>query len=55
MIRFFIGALIGICAGYTLARLIPVWLFLSLCLTLFVLAVFLFWLLHLGVNDFQEY
>lgn len=55
MIRFFIGMLIGICIGHAMGRLIPVWILLSICLTLFASAAFLFWLLHLGIRDFQEY
>ena len=55
MIRFLAGLGIGIFAGYLLGFVIPLKVFMIACLVLMVLAVLLFILFHLGVQDFQEY
>lgn len=55
MIRFLAGLGIGIFAGYLLGFVIPLKIFMIACLVLMALAVLLFFLFHLGVQDFQEY
>lgn len=55
MIRFLAGLGIGIFAGYLLGFVIYLKIFMIACLVLMVLAVLLFFLFHLGVQDFQEY
>ena len=55
MIRFIAGLGIGIFAGYLLGFVISLKVFMIACLVLMALAVLLFFLFHLGVQDFQEY
>ena len=55
MIRFFAGGGIGIFAGYLLSLVIPLKVFMVAGLVLLALAVLLFFLFHLGIQDFQEY
>ena len=55
MMRFLAGLGVGIFAGYLLGLVIPLKIFMILCLVLLALVVLLFFLFHLGVRDFQEY
>ena len=55
MFKLFFGFLMGLLSGCILGRSLPVWMALSVCLTLLTLVVFWFFLVHLGVDNFQEY
>ena len=55
MMRFLAGLGIGIFVGYLLGLVIPLQVFMIICLVLAGLVVLLFFLFHLGVQDFQEY
>jgi hypothetical protein len=55
MLKFFIGLLAGLFVGYWLGLVIPVKFFFIACLVLLALAALLFFLFHLGIQDFQEY
>ncbi len=55
MMRFFAGMGVGIFIGYLLGFVIPLRVFMVICLVLAGLVVLLFFLFHLGVRDFQEY
>jgi len=55
MIRFFAGVGIGIFTGFMLGSVIPLKVFMIACLVLLALVVLLFFLFHLGVQDFQDY
>ena len=55
MMRFFAGLVLGIFAGYLLGLVIPLEVFMILCLVLLASVVVVFFLFHLGVRDFQEY
>lgn len=55
MMRFLAGLGIGIFAGYLLGFVIPLQVFMIICLVLAGLVILLFFLFHLGVRDFQEY
>ena len=55
MIRFLAGFGIGIFAGYLLRPVIPLQVCMIICLVLLALVVLLFFLFHLGIQDFQEY
>jgi len=55
MIRFFAGCGIGSFAGCLLGLVIPLKVFMIACLILLALAGLLFFLFHLGIQDFQEY
>lgn len=55
MIRFLTGCGVGIFAGYLLGLVIPLKVFMIACLVLMALVVLLFFVFHLGVQDFQEY
>ena len=55
MMRFLAGLGIGIFVGYLLGLVIPLQVFMMICLVLAGLVVLLFFLFHLGVRDFQEY
>ncbi len=52
MLKFFVGFLAGMFAGYVLGLVIPVKFFFIACLMLLALAVLLFYLFHLGLRDF---
>lgn len=53
--RFLAGFGVGVFAGYILGLVIPLQVFMIACLVLMALAFLLFFLFHLGVQDFQEY
>ena len=53
--RFLAGLCLGIFVGYLLGLVIPIQVFMIICLVLAGLVVLLFFLFHLGVRDFQEY
>ena len=53
--RFFAGVGVGIFVGYLLGLVIPLQVFIIICLVLAGLVVLLFFLFHLGIRDFQEY
>jgi len=55
MMHFFAGLGVGIFVGYLLGDVIPLQVFMIICLVLAGLVVLLFFLFHLGVRDFQEY
>lgn len=55
MFKLFLGFLMGLLSGCILGRALPIWMALSVCLTLLVMAVLLFLLFHFGISDFQEY
>ena len=55
MMRFLAGVGVGIFVGYLLGLVIPLEVFMIICLVLAGLVVLLFFLFHLGVRDFQEY
>ncbi len=55
MVRFLAGLGVGIFAGYLLGFVIPIRVFMIVCLVLAVLVALVFILFHLGVRDFQEY
>jgi len=55
MMRFLAGLGFGIFAGYLLGLVIPLQVFMIICLVLAGLVVLLFFLFHLGIRDFQEY
>ena len=55
MFKLFLGFLMSLLSGCLLGRVLPVWLALSACLALLVMAVLLFLLFHFGISDFQEY
>jgi hypothetical protein len=52
--RFHAGVGIGVFAGYLLGLVIPLNVFMIICLMLLALVVFVFFLFHLGVRDFQD-
>ena len=54
MFRFFAGVGIGIVTGYLLGLAISLKVFMIVCLVLMALVVFLLFLFHLGIQDFQE-
>jgi hypothetical protein len=55
MMRFLAGLGVGIFVGYLLGLVIPLQIFMIICLVLAGLVVLLFFLFHLGVREFQEY
>ena len=55
MMRFLAGCGVGLFVGYLLGLVIPIQVFMIICLVLAGLVVLLFFLFHLGVRDFQEY
>ena len=55
MMRFLAGVGIGIFVGYLLGLVIPLQVFMIICLVLAGLVVLLLFLFHLGIRDFQEY
>jgi len=55
MMRFLAGLGVGIFSGYLLGLVIPLKVFMIICLVLAGLLVLLFFLFHLGIRDFQEY
>jgi len=55
MMWFLAGVSVGIFIGYLLGLVIPLQVFMIICLVLAGLVVLLFFLFHLGVRDFQEY
>ena len=55
MMRFLAGLGVGVFTGYLLGLVIPLKVFMVICLVLLALVVLLFFLFHLGVQDFQEY
>lgn len=55
MMRFLAGCGVGIFAGYLFGLVIPLKVFMIVCLVLLALMVLLFFVFHLGVQDFQEY
>ena len=55
MMRFLAGVGVGIFVGYLLGLVIPLQVFMIICLILAGLVILLFFLFHLGVRDFQEY
>jgi hypothetical protein len=55
MMRFLAGVGVGIFVGYLLGLVIPLQVFMIICLVLAGLVVLLLFLFHLGVRDFQEY
>ena len=55
MMRFLAGFGGGVFAGYLLGLVIPLKVFMIACLVLLALVIFLFFLFHLGIRDFQEY
>lgn len=55
MVRFVVGMGIGMFAGYFLGSVISLKIFMIACLALLAAAVFLLYLFHLGIQDFQEY
>jgi len=54
MIRFLSGCGIGVLFGLLLGHVLPIEVFMIACLFLMVLAVIVFILFHLGVQDFQD-
>jgi hypothetical protein len=54
MMRFISGVCVGIFVGYLLGLVIPIEVFMIACLVLLALAILLFFLFHLGVQDFQK-
>jgi uncharacterized membrane protein YfcA len=55
MVRFLAGCGLGVFAGVLLGQVIPMRVFLIVCLALMALAVGLLFLFHLGIRDFQDY
>jgi hypothetical protein len=55
MMCFLSGLGVGLFAGYLLGLVIPLQVFMIICLVLAGLVVLLFFLFHLGIRDFQEY
>ena len=55
MMRFLAGLGAGMFVGYLLGLVIPLQVFMIICLVLAGLVVLLLFLFHLGVRDFQEY
>lgn len=55
MMRFLSGCGVGLFVGYLLGLVIPIKVFMIVCLMLLALVVLLFFLFHLGLRDFQEY
>ena len=55
MMRFLAGLGVGIFVGYLLGLVIPLKVFMIICLVLLALVIFVFFLFHLGIRDFQEY
>lgn len=55
MVKFIGGLVVGLFAGYLLGLVVPVKFFLIACLLLTALLALLFFLFHLGIQDFQEY
>lgn len=55
MMRFLAGLGVGIFAGYLLGFVIPLPIFMVVCLVLLALAILSFLLFHLGLRDFQGY
>ena len=54
MLRFLAGLGLGLFVGYLLGLVIPIRVFIIACLVLLALAVVVFFLFHLGVQDFQD-
>ena len=54
MMRFLAGLGVGMFVGCLLRLVIPLQVFMIICLVLAGLVVLLFFLFHLGVRDFQE-
>ena len=54
MMRFLAGLGVGMFVGCLLGLVIPLQVFMIICLVLAGLVVLLFFLFHLGVRDFQE-
>lgn len=54
MLRFLAGLGLGLFAGYLLGLVIPIQVFIIACLVLLAFVVVVFFLFHLGVQDFQE-
>jgi uncharacterized membrane protein (Fun14 family) len=55
MMRFLAGLGVGALVGYLLGFVIPIQVFMIICLVMAGLVVLVFFLFHLGVRDFQEY
>ena len=55
MMRFLAGLGVGIFVGYLLGLVIPLQVFMIACLVRLALVILLFFLVHLGIRDFQEY
>ncbi len=55
MMRFLAGLGVGMFVGYLLGLVIPIKVFMVICLVLLALVDLLFFLFHLGIRDFQEY
>lgn len=53
--RFLAGLGAGVFAGYLLGLVIPLQVFMIICLVFLALLVLLFFVFHLGIRDFQEY
>ncbi len=54
MLRFLAGLGLGLFAGYLLGLVIPIQVFIIACLVLLAFVVVVFFLFHLGVQDFQD-
>ncbi|MBI3340108.1 MAG: hypothetical protein HY022_08260 [Chloroflexi bacterium] len=54
-LKFAVGVLVGLFAGYLPGLVIPIKFFLIMCLALMALAVVLFFIFHFGLRDFQEH
>lgn len=54
MLRFLVGLGLGLFVGYLLGLVIPIQVFIIACLVLLAFVVVVFFLFHLGVQDFQD-
>jgi hypothetical protein len=55
MLKLLIGFIAGLLAGFLLGLVLPIEVFYIACIILVLLAVIFFFVLHLGLRDFQEY
>jgi hypothetical protein len=55
MLKLLIGFIAGLLVGFLLGRVLPIEFFYIACIILILLAMLFFFVLHLGLRDFQEY
>ena len=55
VLKLMIGFIAGLLVGFLLGLVLPIEFFYIACIILILLAMLFFFVLHLGLRDFQEY